>query len=216
MTPDFMDAARAANVIRLSANGETALTIEAPIMDIAGFKVTPPPGGFLQASTEGQAALIDLVNSAAAEARKIADLFCGVGAFALPLSKSATVYAADAEPRAIEALRRAHAGAQSSGMNIRPVSADVRNLFDRPLAASELNKFDAVVFDPPRAGAIEQAREIAASSVPRVIAVSCNPDTFARDAALLVAGGYQLSRVAPVDQFVYSAHVELVAVFDRA
>ena len=149
----------------------------------------------------------------AGAARKIVDLFSGCGTFALPLAKSATVYAVDSDRAAIDALAKAARAAQSAGVN--PVKAEARDLFERPLTAKELNDFDAIVFDPPRAGAAAQAKEIAASKVPRVIGVSCNPASFARDAAILRDGGYRPRIVTPVDQFVWSAHVELVGVFER-
>lgn len=204
------EAMRAAGVIRLSLDRAAVLTLAAPVVRFAGAPVTLPPGGFLQASAEGEAAIVSLVESAAAGARKAADLFCGAGALSLPLSKTATVRAVDSDGGATAALA---AAARHSPH--KPLRAETRNLFERPLMADELADFDVVVFDPPRAGAREQAAEIARSRVPRVIGVSCNPATFARDAALLVAGGYDLVEVTPVDQFVYSAHVELVGTFAK-
>jgi 23S rRNA (uracil1939-C5)-methyltransferase len=141
----------------------------------------------------------------------VADLFCGVGTFALRLGEAASVLAVDAQAPALAALTRAAAGAPG----LRQPRTALRDLFKRPLAAAELAGFDAVVFDPPRAGAAAQAAELAKSAVPRVVAVSCDPGTFARDAATLAAGGYRLERVEPVDQFRFSAHVELVASFVR-
>ena len=141
----------------------------------------------------------------------MADLFCGVGPFALRLAESARITAADNDAAAIAALQRAATGAQG----LKPIEALARDLFRRPFATVELKRFDAVVFDPPRQGAEAQARTLAASSVATVVAVSCNPATFARDARILIDGGYRLKRVTPVDQFLYSAHVELVACFQR-
>ncbi len=141
----------------------------------------------------------------------MADLFCGVGTFALRLARSHAIEAFDSEPRAIAALIRA---AQSTP-GLRGLQASARDLMRRPLLAGELGGFDAVVFDPPRAGAASQAAQIAAAGVARVVAVSCHPGTFARDAATLVAAGYIIEQVTPVDQFRHSAHVELVAVFRR-
>lgn len=212
---ELLAAARAANVIRLSMNGDLLALLEPPIVHFDGVPATPPPGGFLQASREGEAALIRLVKEAAAGARKIADLFSGCGTFALPLAREATVFAADSDLASVEALERAGAGAQAAGLKINPLKCETRDLFERPLTAKELKGFDAVVFDPPRAGAAAQAAEIAASGVGTVIGVSCNPATFARDAAILKAGGYALTHAAPVDQFVYSSHVELVGVFRK-
>lgn len=212
---ELLTAARAANVIRLSMNGDLLALLEPPIVHFDGVPVTPPPGGFLQASCEGETALIRLVKEAAGGARKIADLFSGCGTFTLPLAREATVFAADSDRASIEALAKAAAGAQGSGLKINPVKCETRDLFERPMTARELRDFNAVVFDPPRAGAAAQAGEIAASGVRTVIGVSCNPVSFARDAAVLTAGGYALSHATPVDQFVYSSHVELVGVFRK-
>lgn len=208
-------AARAADATRLSFNGEILALIAPPLVRIGDIAVTPPPGGFLQASREGEAALIALVNEGAAGARKVADLFSGCGTFALPLARLATVLAVDGDAASIEALAKAAAAAQAAGLKINPVRTELRDLFERPLTAKELKGFDAVIFDPPRAGAAAQAAEIAASGVATVIGVSCNPATFARDAALLKSGGYSLKQATPVDQFVWSAHVELVGVFRK-
>lgn len=206
---------RNAGVLRLSLNGDLAIAPGEPVVTFDGVPVTPPPGAFLQASREGEAALIELVKQAAAGARRIADLFCGCGTFALPLAKAASVAAFDSDSAAIDALKRAGAAAQSGAAPTHPLRAEARDLFERPLTAKELKPFDAVVFDPPRAGAAAQAAEIAKSAVPLVIGVSCNPQSFARDAGLLAAGGYRLLEVTPVDQFVYSPHVELVGVFAK-
>ena len=206
---------RAAGVLRLSLNGDLVMAPGEPVVTFDGAAVTPPPGAFLQASRDGEAALIGLVKQAAEGARKIADLFSGCGTFSLPLARIASVAAVDSDGAAIGALKRAAAAAQSAAAPINPVRAEARDLFERPLTAKELKSFDAVVFDPPRAGAAAQAAEIAKSPVPLVIGVSCNPQTFARDAGLLAAGGYRLLEVTPVDQFVYSPHVELVGVFAK-
>ena len=144
-------------------------------------------------------------------AKRVADLFCGIGTFALRLAEVARVSAADLEASAIQALTRA---AQTTS-GLKPVEAAARDLFRRPFMAAELKAFDAVVFDPPRQGAEAQARELAKSKVPTIVAVSCDAASFARDARILVEGGYQLGTVTPVDQFRYSAHVELVAKFAR-
>ena len=145
------------------------------------------------------------------ERSAVADLFCGVGPFALRLAERARVTAADEDADAVAALRRAAAGTQG----LKPIEVAQRDLFRRPFLPVELKGFDAVVFDPPRQGAEAQARSLAAGAAPTVVAVSCNPVTFARDARILVDGGYRLVRVTPVDQFRYSAHVELVARFQR-
>jgi 23S rRNA (uracil1939-C5)-methyltransferase len=169
-----------------------------------------PPGAFLQATAEGEAVLARLVIAHVGDAKRVADLFSGVGTFALRLAESARVTAADNEAGAIKALERA----ASTTPGLKPVEGQTRDLFRRPFAA-ELKHFDAVVFDPPRQGAETQAHELAKSKVPVVVAVSCDPATFARDARILIEGGYKLVRVSPVDQFRYSAHVELVGKFEK-
>jgi 23S rRNA (uracil1939-C5)-methyltransferase len=144
-------------------------------------------------------------------AKAVADLFCGVGPFALRMAERARVTAADNDAEAVAALARGAAGTPG----LKPIEALTRDLFRRPFTRTELKRFDAVVFDPPRQGAEAQARELASSGVPLAVAVSCNPATFARDARILADGGYRLARVTPVDQFLYSAHVELVALFEK-
>lgn len=200
-------------VIRVSLGGEVLMAINQPVISFDGISVSPPPGAFLQASQMGQAALIGLVVTAAKDSKKIIDLFAGCGTFSLPLSKTATVEAVDSDAGAIGALKTAAAVAQ--GYKANPVKTGIRNLFENPFRASELNKFDAIVIDPPRAGAIEQMREIAVSKVRRVVSVSCDLKTFSRDAKILLEGGYVLTQLTPVDQFVYSPHIELVGVFER-
>jgi len=170
-----------------------------------------PPGSFLQATAEGEAVLSRLVGEHVGNARQVADLFCGVGPFALRLAERVRVLAMDGEAAAITALQQAVAN--TSGL--KPVEAETRDLFRRPLAPVELKRFEAIVFDPPRQGAEAQARQLAAAKVPLVIAVSCSAATFARDARILADGGYRLTGVTPVDQFRHSAHVELVAKFIR-
>lgn len=200
-------------VIRISANGELLMAINQPVINFDGISVSPPPGAFLQASQMGQAALIGLVVAGAKNGKKIIDLFAGCGTFSLPLSKTSTVEAFDSDASAIGALKNAAAAAQGHKTN--PIKTGIRNLFESPFSASELKKFDVIVIDPPRAGAIAQMREIARSKVRRVISVSCDLKTFARDAKVLIEGGYTLTRLTPVDQFVYSPHIELVGVFER-
>ena len=180
------------------------------VVDFAGIAVEPPPGAFLQASPEAEAVLVAEVTGAAGGARRIADLFAGSGTFTFPLARQATVHAVERTAAYAEAIRRAANRDRLAG-----VTVEVRDLFRRPLDALALAGFEAVVFDPPRAGAAAQCRELAAAPVPVVIGVSCNPATFARDARILVDGGYQLTRVLPVDQFLWSAHVELVGIFLR-
>jgi 23S rRNA (uracil1939-C5)-methyltransferase len=196
---------------RLTRHGELVAQRTAPTITIGRAQVVLPPAAFLQPTAAGEAALARLVGEHCTDARAVADLFAGIGPFALRLAEHARVAAADVDAQAIAAL----AGAAAATQHLKPIEAMQRDLFRRPFAAAELAAFDAVVFDPPRQGAEAQARELAASSVPIVVAVSCNPATFARDARILAESGYRLLRVTPVDQFRYSAHVELVALFRR-
>lgn len=196
---------------RLTRHGELVAQRSQPTLKVGRAHVPLPPGAFLQATTEGEAALARLVLGHVGAPKRVADLFAGIGTFALRLAEVARVSAADLEASAIKALERA--AATTSGL--KPVEAIARDLFRRPFMAAELKAFDAVVFDPPRQGAEAQARELAKSKVPTVVAVSCDAATFARDARILVDSGYKLTSVTPVDQFRYSAHVELVAKFAR-
>jgi 23S rRNA (uracil1939-C5)-methyltransferase len=199
------------NLARLTRHGEIVAQRTPPALTVGPARVVLPPGAFLQATSTGEAILAQLVVAYCESAATVADLFCGVGPFALRLAERAKVTAVDNDEDAIAALRRAAAGTP----RLKPVAIQLRDLFRRPLRQAELKLFDAVVFDPPRQGAEAQARELAASTVPTVVAVSCNPTTFARDARILVDGGYRLVQVAPVDQFLFSAHVELVAHFKK-
>ena len=203
--------AEAHKLARLTRHGELVAQRTQPLLRVGRADVPLPPGAFLQATAEGEESLARLVLEHASKARRVADLFTGIGTFALRLAETARVAASDSEPAAIKALQQA--AGKASGL--KPVDAQVRDLFRRPFMASELKDFDAVVFDPPRQGAQAQARELAKSVVPVVIAVSCNADTFARDARILIDRGYRLETVTPVDQFRYSAHVEIVARFAR-
>jgi 23S rRNA (uracil1939-C5)-methyltransferase len=199
------------NLARLTRHGELIAQRRAPTVRIGAATVPLPPAAFLQATAEGEAVLSRLVLTACAAASSIADLFSGVGPFALRLAEKARVFAADDDAAAIAALKRA--ATTTSGL--KPVKAEVRDLFRNPLVAAELHRLDAVVFDPPRQGAQAQARELAACKVPLIVAVSCNAGTFARDIVELISGGYRLVEVTPVDQFRYSAHVEIVGRLER-
>ena len=199
------------DLARLSNHGLPLIERRAPKISVGRAQVAPPPGAFLQATAAGEEALARLVLDAVGGAKKTADLFCGVGAFALRLAEKAEVFCAESDAGALAACLR---GARET-QGLRPVKGERRDLFDRPLRAAELATFDAVVFDPPRAGAEAQARELAQSDIPTVAGVSCNPQTFARDAKILIAGGFRLERVTPVDQFLFSPHVELVGVFRK-
>jgi 23S rRNA (uracil1939-C5)-methyltransferase len=196
---------------RLTRHGELVLMRTAPAITIGTAQVTLPPGSFLQATSAGEEALAELVDKHAGRAKHIADLFCGVGPFALRLAKRTRVAAFDSDAGAVTSLQKA--ATATSGL--KPVKAEARDLFRRPLMPPELRDYDAVVFDPPRQGAQAQSQQLAASKVQVVIAVSCNVATFARDARLLVDGGYRLEGVTPVDQFRHTAHVELVARFSK-
>jgi 23S rRNA (uracil1939-C5)-methyltransferase len=182
-----------------------------PTIAIGKTRVTLPPGSFLQATVSGEEALASLVMEHCRRARHIADLFCGVGPFALRLAAQSRISGFDSDAGAITALQKA--AMATSGL--KPVKAEVRDLFRRPLMPQELRDYDAVVFDPPRQGAQAQARQLAASKIPVVVAVSCNAATFARDARILVDGGYSLEGVTPIDQFRHTPHIELVARFVR-
>jgi 23S rRNA (uracil1939-C5)-methyltransferase len=196
---------------RITRHGELVLQREQPRLKIGRCDVVLPPGAFLQATAEGETTLARLVTGHVGTAKRVADLFAGIGTFALRLAERARVSAADSEASAIHALERA--AAKTSGL--KPVDAQRRDLFRRPYMAAELNAFDAVVFDPPRQGAETQARELSRSKVATVVAASCDAMTFARDARILIDGGYKLCTVTPVDQFRYSHHIELVAKFER-
>jgi 23S rRNA (uracil1939-C5)-methyltransferase len=203
--------AQAHRLARLTRHGELVLMRNAPDVTIGTARVTLPPGSFLQATTAGEEALAALVEKHAGRARHIADLFCGVGPFALRLARRARVSAFDSDAGAVASLQKA----ATATPGLKPVKAEARDLFRRPLMPPELRDYDAVVFDPPRQGAQAQSQQLAASKVPVVIAVSCNAATFARDATILIDGGYRLEGVSPVDQFRHTPHVELVARFSR-
>jgi 23S rRNA (uracil1939-C5)-methyltransferase len=205
-------AAQALDLARVSNHGLPLVERRAPEIQIGLARVLPPPGAFLQATAAGEAALAALIQEAVGPAKRTADLFSGIGTFALRLAEHSDVYCVESDAAALAAGLRG--GRSAAGL--RRLSGEARDLFDRPLLASEFARQDAVVFDPPRAGAERQAQELAKSAVPVVVGVSCNAQTFARDAKTLIAGGYKLEKVTPVDQFLYSPHVELVGVFRKA
>jgi 23S rRNA (uracil1939-C5)-methyltransferase len=196
---------------RLTRHGELVLMRTPPTIAIGTARVTLPPGSFLQATVAGEETLAALVTGHCKRAKHIADLFCGVGPFALRLAAKSRVSAFDSDAGAVTALQKA--AAATSGL--KPVKAEARDLFRRPLMPGELRDYDTIVFDPPRQGAQAQAQQLAASKIPVVVAVSCNVATFARDARILVDGGYKLETVTPVDQFRHTPHVELVARFRK-
>jgi 23S rRNA (uracil1939-C5)-methyltransferase len=194
---------------RITRHGDLVAQFAEPSIKVGRARLLLPPGSFLQATALAEEILARLASEAVGEARAVADLFCGIGTFALRLAERARVIAFDSDAGAIAALSRA------SAPGLKPIEAKARDLFRRPLVAAELAGCDAVVLDPPRQGAEAQARALAQSKVQRIAYVSCNPATFARDARILIDGGYRLVSVVPVDQFRYSAHLELVGVLER-
>lgn len=196
---------------RLTWNGETVALRTMPMQRFGRALVAPPPGAFLQATAEGEVALLQSVALAIGSARKITDLFAGVGTFALPLAERAEVHAVESEAAMLAALEKGARGAEG----LRRVTTEVRDLYRRPLEPDEFKGVEAVVIDPPRAGAEAQTRTLARSKIPVIAAVSCNPVTFARDAKILINSGYSLDWVQVVDQFRWSSHVELAARFSR-
>ena len=211
MTTKLSAVAQKHRLARLTRHGELLLMHNPPVITIGTAQVTLPPGSFLQATAAGEEALAALVLDHCGRAKHVADLFCGVGPFALRLAAKSRVAAFDSDAGSVKALQKA----AMSTSGLKPVKAEARDLFRRPLVPQELRDYDAVVFDPPRQGAQAQATQLAASKVPAVIAVSCNVTTFARDAKILIDGGYKIEGVTPVDQFRHTPHVELVAKFLR-
>lgn len=203
--------ALAHGMARLSAGEETIVEPKRPIVHFGGAPVTPPPGGFLQASARIEAAMAALVTGHFAKAKTVADLFAGSGAFAFRIAATAPVHAVEGDKAAVAALDRGRRGLQG----VKSVTVEQRDLFRRPLLVAELKAYDAVVFDPPRAGAEDQVKMLAKSGVRRIAAVSCNPATLARDLRILIDGGYRLLSVTPFDQFLWSAHVEAVALLEK-
>ena len=215
LTPDALRALTAAadshRLARVSTGGEVLLRRAHPVLAMAGVDVVPPPGAFLQATVETEQALQGLVAAATAKAKRVADLFAGIGTLTFAIARRAQVEAIDSERPLLDALIAAARHAQG----LKPVTTRVRDLVRDPLSPRELDAYDAVVFDPPRAGAKEQAVALAKSKVKTIVAVSCNPGTLARDLALLVEGGYRIAHVTPIDQFLFTPHIEAVAVLTR-
>lgn len=203
--------AGAHQIARITINGEVVMERTAPALSFSGVDVVPPPGAFVQAAEAAELEISRLVVDAVGRSRRVADLFCGVGTFTLPLARRGRVLAVDGDEAAIAALDAAARRAQG----LKPIETKLRDLFREPLSARELKDFDAIVFDPPRAGAKAQAERLAQSLVPLVIAVSCDPGTLARDLRILVDGGYSIEAVTPIDQFLFSSHVEVVAALRR-
>lgn len=198
-------------IARLSLNGEILVEPQRPELDFGGVKVSPPSGGFTQATLKAEAAMAELVLAHTAKAKRVVDLFSGSGTFALRLARTARVHAVESEDKPLKSLDYAARNTQG----LKPVTIEKRDLFRRPLMTSELKVYDAAVFDPPRAGAEAQVHELARSTVRKIAAVSCNPLTLARDLRILVDGGYRITSVTPIDQFLWSAHVEVVATLEK-
>ena len=210
--PQTADLMSQNGIARLSSDGQVVMEVAKPIIMFGDVAVTPPPGGFLQATIAAENAMSTLIADHVLPARRVADLFSGCGTFAFRLAAKSAIHAVENHAGSIAALDMAARNAQG----LKPVTTEKRDLSRRPLMPTELKRFDAVVFDPPRAGAEEQARMIAKSPVRRIAAVSCNPGTLARDLRILIDGGYQLERVVPIDQFLWSHHVEAVALLRLA
>ncbi|SHH15142.1 23S rRNA m(5)U-1939 methyltransferase [Cognatiyoonia sediminum] len=196
---------------RLSWNDETIVTLKPPFVTMGPAKVVPPFGAFLQATTDAENVMVAAVKNCLGDAKRVADLFSGCGTFSFPLAETAEVHAVEGEADLIASLDTAWR--QTAGL--KKVSTEVRDLFRRPLEPDELNKFEAVVLDPPRAGAEAQIQCLTKAHISEIAMVSCNPITFARDAETLIDSGYQMNWVRPIDQFRWSAHVELVGRFTR-
>ncbi|MBI3699644.1 MAG: class I SAM-dependent RNA methyltransferase [Afipia sp.] len=196
---------------RLTRHGEVVIQRNTPTIMVGKAKLTLPPGSFMQPTVAGEEALAALVIAKCKGAKQVAELFCGFGPFALRLAEKFSVTAFDSEAAAISSLQ----DAVKSTQGVKPIKAETRDLFRRPLMLQELRDVDCVVFDPPRQGAQAQSQQLATSKIKHVVAVSCNPATFARDARILIDGGFRIDSVTPVDQFRHTPHVEIVARFKR-
>ena len=200
-----------AGIVRLTANGVLVVQTAVPTLELGGTTVRLPPATFIQACAEAETAIAGIIAGAVGKSKRVADLFCGIGTFTFRLAAKARVLALDSDQPALAALHEAARHAQG----LKPIEVRTRDLLREPLSRGELDDLDAVVLDPPRTGAKAQAEMLAKSKVPIVAAVSCNPATLARDARILVDGGYVIEAVTPIDQFVWSQHVEAVAVLRR-
>lgn len=209
---DIARHASACSYARVTIGRDVVFEALRPFLRFGAVDVFVPPGVFVQAVAAAEAAMANLAVAGVGKATSIADLFCGAGAFTFALAASAKVSAFDSDRTAIDALN----AAVRTARGVKPITGRVRDLFREPLSPMELNDYDAVVFDPPRAGAEAQARNLVRSKVKTVVAVSCKPATLARDARILIDGGFKLDRVVGIDQFHFSPHVEAVALFKRA
>lgn len=199
------------NLARLTWDGEPIADITPPFQMFGDTRVVPPAGAFLQATKQGENTLLSIVLETVSGAKHIVDLFAGCGTFALPMAANAEVHAVENNAEMLMALDQGWR--QASGL--KRVTTEVRDLYRRPLLPDELQRFDAVVFDPPRAGAEQQVNEMAQAKLPTIAAVSCNPVSFARDAKTLTNAGYALGEISVIDQFRWSTHIEIVAAFTR-
>jgi 23S rRNA (uracil1939-C5)-methyltransferase len=203
--------AATSRIARLTVDGDIIATHVEPSLVTSAGAIVPPPGAFFQAVSKAEDAMVQQVVIAVGKAKRIVDLFAGLGTFSLPLARVGRVLAVDSDKSLLAALSDAARKAQG----LKPIETKLRDLFREPLSLKELEGADAVVFDPPRAGAEAQVQVLARSPIKTLVAVSCNPQTLARDARILRDGGYACVGVAPIDQFLYTPHIEAVAVFRR-
>lgn len=210
LTAALSSALSGLGIARLTMGRDMVFETRAPRVTLGGVPVVLPPNPFLQPTREGEAALQDHVLGIVGKAKMVADLFSGCGTFSLPLARKARVHAVEQDREALKALAQA-----AKSVDLKPVATEARDLFKQPLTAVELAPYDAVVLDPPRAGAEAQARMLAKSRIPVIAYVSCDATSFARDAAVLGTGGYKIGPVIPIDQFLWSSHIELAAGFVR-
>ncbi len=197
---------------RLTLDGETLIETKKPILLINDMPVIPPPGSFVQAVKQAESTMIDIVAAHLKPCKNVADLYSGIGTFALPLAHNSTVWAVEENKPALDALDAAWRGTAGK---LKQVKTEVRNLERRPVSFAELKKFDGLVFDPPRAGAELQVKQIAKSRVQKIAAVSCNPVTLVRDLEILISGGFKLQKLFAIDQFKYTPHIEMIALLAK-
>lgn len=203
--------AEPSRVARIASNNDILVELAAPVLRIGDVQLRLPPGAFLQPTREGETFLQSAAVEGLSKAKSAVDLFAGCGTFSLALARRMKIHAVELDAGQLAAL----SAAARAATGLKPVTAEKRDLFKRPLGARELAAFDAAILDPPRAGAAAQVAELAKSGLRRIAYVSCNPDSFARDAQVLMGAGYKIGNVTPVDQFLWSEHIELVACFTR-
>ena len=201
-----------AGIARLSIGDETLIESKRPVLTMGTANVVPPPGAFIQAQAEAEKLMAQLVCDHLKPCKKTADLFCGIGTFALRLAQQSTVFASESDQASLDALNEAWRG---TGGQLKAITCEKRDLYLRPVMSAELKKIQGVVFDPPRAGAEAQAKQLAQSKVRKVAAVSCNPTTLVRDLEILIKGGFNIKRITPIDQFSHTPHIEVVVLLER-